>query len=141
MDQSDSNSLVASDILLLILFYLDSCQLVICRRVCRQFLEVIDHNQLLWRSFEWIQRDQESFRPAIIDMFDQKSGSTMEQISFNYRNNDEVAKHLMSTISRSKETLKHVYLEVHDPLRIQDQLLDLVSSSPSKVWSLGTRIQ
>lgn len=132
MDQLDSNSLVASEILLLILFYLDLCQLVICRRVCKQLLQLIDHNQLFWRTFEWTQGDREVFRPATIDMFDQKSGSTIERISFVYRNNDdEVAKHLITTLKRSKATLKHVYFRVYNHKGIQDQILDLATSSPN----------
>lgn len=126
-------SSLSHEILLSIFSHLDCNQITISRRVSKNFLEVMDHNQLLWRELEWVQKnDQKSFnyfKPAL-DMFDEKSGSTIERLSIQGQYiNDNEREYLMQVLDRSKRTMRCRSLTSPGCEYIQDRVLELIPLS------------
>lgn len=124
-------SKLVSEILLLIFLHLDLNQLVVCRRVNKHLLEVIDNNQLLWKIFEWIQQDQESFKPAL-DMFNEKSQSSLRKVLIqDQHSKKEDLLHLMQVLEKSKKSLEEVTIKVSRYEEIHHQVLEKLTTSSS----------
>lgn len=68
------------EILLSIFSDLDSTQLVISRRACQKWLEIINFNKSLWQKLSWAQRQHESL-VNVVEMFDERSASTLREAS------------------------------------------------------------
>jgi hypothetical protein len=138
------------EILLSIFSRLDLSQVAISRRICKDFLEVIENNKLLWRDLEWIRKNKESLRPTV-DVMDEKSKSTIESVSIeeqvskteNLNIEKEDLRHLIQVLHRSGETLRHLSLRLCDYDQIQDQALELASSCSRLqrfiLWGAGRR--
>lgn len=132
------------DVSLPIFSLLDSKQLVLCRRTCKDWLDIIDSNKSLWRVLDWVQEDEESPGGAI-DMFSLKSSNSLKSVSILERKrrttngeNPHGQLHLYRTLLLSKSTLESVTLR---PLRgTQDLALEIFVSSPRmktfKWWPL-----
>lgn len=139
---SFDTSRLASEILLFIFSHIDLHQVILSRRVNKQFRGVIDSNQLLWRIFEWIQKDQESFRPAL-DMFDEYSRSSLEKVSIQgEKSNEKDLLHLMQVLTRSKETLSEVTYRISGFDEFKTRIVELIAAGSRLrslvVWNWGS---
>lgn len=121
------------EVLLHVFSQLDVCQVARARRVCKDWREIIDNNQALWRSLSWVQDGIESFRNALA-MVEQKSKSSLESISIRERYSSQTdLPYLMEVLERCKSSLKEVSIYSREAFRISDQVPDLVTSLPNLI--------
>lgn len=103
------STIFPSDVLLCIFANFSSNQVVIFRRVSKVWLDVIDNNRAMWRILDWDQsEDQESLDQAI-DLLDEKSSSTIEEVSLRDRQGQD-QDHFIKVLSKSRATLKYLSL-------------------------------
>jgi hypothetical protein len=129
---------ISPEILLSIFSNFDSNEVVVFRRVCKHFLDVIDNNKTLWRIFELIQQEGDDAYPSqAIDLFDEKSGSTLEEvliqesdINFKSMLRVDTTKHLLTVLDRSKANLKSISIKIYECDKLLDQVLQLSKSLP-----------
>lgn len=136
--QTDRFSALSPDVLVPIFSSLgDSNQIVVSRRTCRKFLDVINNNRSLWRSLKWTQKGTEDPFSAI-DMFDEKSRSTMEEVSIegSYMTNWQLIdlSPLFDVLQKSSDTLVSFSFSIRlprDAAKIEDQVTELALSCSS----------
>ena len=123
---------LAPEVLLEILLNLESHQTVVMRRLSKEFLGIIDSNKSLWRSLEWTQLGEEESPLPALEMFDEKSGSTMKEVSITQPKGELPKDPLLEVLGRSRSSMTHLSLKFYiDPSFIPDQETELVTELAS----------
>lgn len=104
------NDFLSPDLLFNILKRLDSIDMVVVRRTCKLWLEVIDKHKSFWRSLH-LPEESVKWNPSIIDSYNEKSDSSIEEVDIRVRVGTHDQDHLFDTLQCSAKTLEHVLIQ------------------------------
>lgn len=133
-----------SEILISIFTRLDCLELVQKKRVCRKYLEIVEENPSLWRSLDLLKEEwnfkSPSWKPWILNLFDQKSQSSLKEVSIivKFGQYGEVES-FIKTLERSKQTLETLVIVVqaeegfYETAKALTELSDLTWKLPNLV--------
>lgn len=111
---SSINDLLSSDILFRIFKYLDCVEIVVVRRTCKQWFAIIDEHKSFWRNLH-LEYFPYEWTPSIIDLYNKKCQSTLEEVDIAARIESKFEDHLVNVLQESRETLKHLSFTFSNP--------------------------
>jgi len=117
------NDILPSEILVSAFKRLNSKQVVQVREVCKEWQKLVDENRMFWRilvlSIETFEGAQ-----AVMDQFDEKSGSTMEGVELEINRLIWQTQGLIHSLQNSRASLSTVVIKVPLPGGIGESLAE-----------------
>jgi len=121
------NDVLLSEIVLTTLKELETKEVVRAREVCKSLLKLVDETKTFWRILKLLEGSLEEIQ-STIDQFDEKSGSTLEDVSFAVkREQSQDFNQLARLMLKSKQTLQALIIIIEST--------DNLSSNKSKLQS------
>ena len=105
------NDSLSPDLLFNIFKRLDCIETTKVRRVCKEWFEIIDEHKSFWRTLHLPKDSLEKWDPSILELYDRKSESTLEDVEIGVKVEMELQTQFFDILERSKATLKHLFLK------------------------------
>lgn len=102
------------------------------RRTCRKFFDIVDESQRNWRRLV-LPDPLNEYNPSILDLFDSKSGSTIEEVSLKIKSaHIKDSDHFVETLQKSQESLRSIFIDCREE-SLQGSLSYSIESFPNLV--------
>lgn len=111
---------------------LEARDMVKSRGICRKFLDIVGESQRNWRRL-LLPDPLDEYDPSILDLFDSKSGSTIEEVSLKIKSEHiKDSDHFVETLQKSQESLRSIFIDCREE-SLQANLSYSIESFPNLV--------